>query len=435
MTRLQAGRFYFPALSAIKNAARQLPILMNLPVPAGRGPMPPDRFPRSPISSQQDTSFRLLVEQVRDYAIFLLDPTGHIVTWNAGAERLKGYRATEIIGEHFSRFYPPEDVAAGKTERELAIAVAEGRVEDEGWRVRKDGSQFWANVVITALRDETGALCGFAKVTRDMTERRRAAEALRRANEELERRVVQRTTELTAAIAELQDADRQKNEFLAMLAHELRNPLAPMRNALQILRLPTTDVATTEWARAMIDRQVRHLAGLVDDLLDMSRLTRGLIRVTRERIDVVQVARTATEDRRRMFEEAGLTLAISAPADPIWVSGDPIRLTQAVNNLLDNAAKFTDRGGRVDLSISSAPDEAIIAVNDTGIGIAPEMLPRLFDIFTQADSSLDRSRGGLGLGLALVKGLIGLHGGSVSAASLGPGKGATFTIRLPLAAN
>jgi signal transduction histidine kinase len=185
----------------------------------------------------------------------------------------------------------------------------------------------------------------------------------------------------------------------------------------------------------MIDRQVRHLAGLIDDLLDMSRLTRGLIRVSRQRIDVGQVARTAAEDRRRMFEEAGLTLAVAAPAEPIWVNGDPIRLTQAVSNLLDNAAKFTDRGGRVELNISSTGSDAVIAIHDTGIGIAAEMLPRLFDIFMQADISLERSRGGLGLGLALVKGLVGLHGGTVSASSQGPGKGATFTIRLPLAAD
>jgi PAS domain S-box-containing protein len=395
--------------------------------------MPPDRSNCLTIANaQQETSFRLLVEQVTDYAIFLLDPAGHIVTWNAGAERLKGYRADEIIGQHFSRFYPTEDLAAGKTERELAVAVAEGRVEDEGWRVRKDGSRFWANVIITALRDETGVLLGFAKVTRDMTERRRAADDLRRAYNDLERRVIQRTAELTAVNAELRAADLQKNEFLAMLAHELRNPLAPVRNALQILRLPGADAATIEWARAMIDRQIRHLARLIDDLLDMSRLTRGLIRVSRQRLDVSQVARLAAEDRRRTFEEGGLTIAVAALADPVWVDGDPIRLMQVVSNLLDNAVKFTDRGGRVELNVSSNGGNAIIAVRDTGIGIAAGMLPRLFDIFTQADSSLDRSRGGLGLGLALVKGLVGLHGGTVSAASEGPGKGATFTIRLPL---
>jgi signal transduction histidine kinase len=283
------------------------------------------------------------------------------------------------------------------------------------------------------LRDDTGTLLGFAKVTRDLTERQRAADDLRRTNEDLERRVVERTADLTAANAELRTLDRQRSEFLAMLGHELRNPLAPVRNALQILRAPNVDEATVDWAKSMIDRQVRQLAGLIDRLLDMSRLTRGLILVNQRRIDVNQVARTAAEDRRRVFAEAGLGFAIVCPADPIWVKGDAIRLTQVVNNLLDNAVKFTDRGGEVALNVSSLDGEAIMSVRDTGIGIPAEVLPRVFDIFAQADSTLDRTRGGLGLGLALVKGLVSLHGGTVSAASEGPGKGAAFTVRLPLA--
>ena len=202
----------------------------------------------------------------------------------------------------------------------------------------------------------------------------------------------------------------------------------------QILRQPNVDAATIGWARDLIDRQVRQMARLVDDLLEMSRLTRGLIRVTPHRLDLALVVRTAVEDRRRMFEEAGLTLAVMSPSTPVWVNGDPMRLSQAVSNLLDNAAKFTNRGGRVEVDVSRTDTEAVIAVHDTGIGIAADILPRLFDVFTQADGSLDRSRGGLGLGLALVKGLVGLHGGSVFAASDGSGKGATFTIRLPLAA-
>jgi signal transduction histidine kinase len=171
---------------------------------------------------------------------------------------------------------------------------------------------------------------------------------------------------------------------------------------------------------------------LVDDLLDMSRLTRGLVRIRRQRLDLGLLARTAAEDRRRMIEEAGLTLVI-APADPIWVDGDPMRLTQVVSNLLDNAIKFTDRGGRVDLEPSKSGNEAVVTVRDTGIGISADLLTQLFDIFVQADGSLDRSRGGLGLGLALVKELAALHGGTASATSEGEGRGATFTVRLPLA--
>jgi PAS domain S-box-containing protein len=393
------------------------------------GPHPPADIDRL----QQDISFRLLVEGVRDYAIFLLDPHGRIATWNAGAERIKGYRAHEIIGQHFSRFYPPEDVAARKPERELEIAIAQGSVEDEGWRVRNDGTRFWANVLITAIRDHQGELVAFAKVTRDLTERRQASEALREAYGDLERRVKERTAELMVANEELREADRQRNEFLAMLAHELRNPLAPVRNALQILKLSDSDPATADWARAMIERQVGHLARLIDDLLDMSRLTRGLVRLRRERLDLSRLVRTVGEDRRGVLETGGLTLGIAAPADPIWVDGDPTRLTQIIGNLLDNAGKFTDRGGRVDLRLEINRRQAIITVHDTGIGMAADLLPRLFRIFSQGERDLDRSRGGLGLGLALVKGLAELHGGNATAASVGLGHGATFTVRLPLA--
>jgi PAS domain S-box-containing protein len=382
---------------------------------------------------QSEEQFRLLIESVKDYAIIVLDPDGHVVSWNAGAERTMGYPASEIVGQHFSKFYPPEDVAAGKTTRELRTARNEGRVEDEGWRIRKDGTRFWADTVISALQDETGRYRGFAKVTRDVTERMQAAESLRQAHDDLERRVAERTADLTAANERLRDADRRKTEFLAMLAHELRNPLAPVRNALQILRMCDTDPNTAEWARAMIERQVRHLAGLVDDLLDASRLTRGLVRLQKERVELGHLIHTVVEDRRRLLEDAGLELTSETPPAPVWVLGDATRLTQVFSNLLDNAAKFTDRGGRVSLCLTVAGRQAKVIVQDTGVGITEEMLPRLFDIFAQADRSLERSRGGLGLGLALVKGLVGLHGGSVTAASEGPGRGATFTVLLPLA--
>ena len=383
---------------------------------------------------QQDIGFRLLVEGVRDYAIFQLDPSGYVASWNAGAERIKGYRAHEIIGQHFSRFYPPEALARDWPAEELRRAAADGRFEDEGWRVRQDGTQFWANVVITAIQDQSGQLFGFAKVTRDLTERRAATEALRAAYDDLERRVKERTAQLTAANEELEEKDRQRNEFLAMLAHELRNPLAPVRNALQILRLNDTDPSTADWARAMIERQVGHLARLIDDLLDMSRLTRGQVRLRRERLDLGRLVRTVGDDRRGVLQDAGLTLTVAAPDEPVWVDGDATRLTQIAGNLLDNASKFTDRGGRVELRLETDRKFATITVRDTGIGIAADMLPRLFNIFDQGERGLDRSRGGLGLGLALVKGLAELHGGTATAASGGPGQGATFTVRLPLAA-
>ncbi len=223
---------------------------------------------------------------------------------------------------------------------------------------------------------------------------------------------------------------------MAMLAHELRNPLAPVRNALHVQRMPGVDAATTARAQAIIERQVTHMTRLVDDLLDASRIARNKIQLRPERLNLARLVRTTAEDRRPMVEDAGLTLAVEAPYPPVWVEGDATRLAQVLNNLLDNATKFTDRGGTITvrLTVDANEGQAFLRIRDTGIGIEPELLHRLFDIFAQGDRSLDRSRGGLGLGLAVVRGLIQLHGGDVHASSDGPGCGAEFAIRLPLAA-
>jgi PAS domain S-box-containing protein len=701
--------------------------------PAGAGGLSPG-----------DDSFRLLVEAVRDYAIFLLDPTGHVVTWNAGAERLKGYTAAEILGQHFSRFYPPEDVAAGKPARQLEQAARDGRTEDEGWRVRKDGSRFWANVIMTALRDPAGRLTGFAKITRDLTERKQAEESLEqrvrertaeltRLNEALRAEMAQRQqvedslrqsearfrqvadnlpdgfiyqlvqapdgrgrfsyvsggvealcgvtpaeatadaaalyglivkedlphvrareeeslrerkpfdcsfrlrtrggeirwlhcrsaprplpdggavwdgialdithrkrveqtqqflVEMTAVLAasldyattltnvarlcvprladwcavdvlepgrplrrlavahvdpdkvrwahevqrryppdpqsapgvfrvlrtgraelypdvpdellvqsardadhlrllrelgvvsvmlvplcardrtlgvitlvsaesrrrfgpadlefaeeigrragtaadnarlygEVVEAARRKDQFLAMLAHELRNPLAPVRNALHILRLRAGDPAVVEEMQQMMSRQLGHLGRLIDDLLDVTRINRGKVKLRRERLDLARLARQAADDRRRLLEEAGVTLRVEVPETPVWVTGDATRLAQVLDNLLSNAAKFTARGGEVAVALTAEAGRAVLRVRDTGVGIEPALLPHVFEVFTQAEQALDRSRGGLGLGLALVKGLVELHGGSVEADSAGLGQGTVFTVYLP----
>jgi PAS domain S-box-containing protein len=383
---------------------------------------------------RQADELRLLIQGTTDYAIFRLDRQGYVRSWNPGAERMKGYKAEEIIGQHFSRFYPQEALDRGWPAEELRRAEAVGRFEDEGWRVRKDGSQFWANVVITALRDPAGRLLGFSKVTRDLTERKRAEDVLRRAHEELEVKVAERTKELTEANSRLADAARRKDEFLAMLAHELRNPLAPVLNGLHILGSFDTDHQTIKQARAMIERQIHHLKRLVDDLLDMARMTHGRVQLRRERLDLAQLVRTTAEDCRRLVEQAGMRLVVVLPEAVVPVVGDAIRLTQVLNNLLDNAVKFRNGGGYVaiHLSIDEGRQQAVLAVRDEGIGIEPEMFSRLFDLFGQADRSLDRSRGGLGLGLSLVKGLVELHGGEVQAVSGGTGQGSEFRICLPL---
>ena len=377
---------------------------------------------------------RLLIQGTSDYAIFLLDAEGRVASWNAGAERIKGYSAEEIVGQPFTRFYTQEAIDRGWPIEELRRATADGRLEDEGWRVRKDGSTFWANVIITALRDETGRLRGFSKITRDLSERKKADDALRQMQQELERRVQERTAALAASNALLKEADRRKDDFLGMLAHELRNPLSPVLTGLHVLRMPGLDRSSSDRAVGMMERQVRHMAHLVDDLLDVSRFMHGKIQLQRERVDLIELVRTTVADHRGTCDQSEVKIDVTVPETPVWASADPTRLGQIVVNLVNNACKFTPRGGLVEIAVRADADESLatIVVRDTGIGIAADLLPRIFEPFSQADRSLERSKGGLGLGLALVKGLVELHGGSVTARSGGANKGAEFIVRLPL---
>ena len=349
--------------------------------------------------------FRLLVESVQDYAIFMLTPEGNIASWNAGAERMKGYRRSEIIGKHFSVFYPPDVAARGKPEWELREAIENGRVEDEGWRIRKDGTRFWANVVITALRRKDGELVGFAKVTRDMTDRRK--------------------------VEALEEASRQKDHFVAVLAHELRNPLAPIRSALHVLTQPHAKAEVVARAMEIAQRQVRHMARLLDDLLDVTRLSEGKMVLRRDRVDAVSITRAAAESVQPLVREREHEITVETPPEPIWIHADPARIEQVLTNLLSNAVKYTDPGGRIRVGVRREGSEAVIRVLDTGIGIDPIMLPRIFDLFVQAHRQVDRASGGVGIGLTLVKKLVELHGGTVDAFSAGPGSGSEFVVRLP----
>ncbi|MBV8900422.1 MAG: PAS domain-containing sensor histidine kinase, partial [Verrucomicrobia bacterium] len=358
---------------------------------------------------QSEERFRLLVEGVQDYAVFMLDPGGHVASWNVGAERLKGYSRQEILGKHFSIFYPPDALAADKPAWELRKALEYGRVEDEGWRVRKDGTRFWANVVITAIYDKERVLQGFGKVTRDMTERRK--------------------------IELLQETDRQKNEFLALLAHELRNPLAPIRNALHILGLPGADALKVERARLMAERQVNHMSTLLDDLVDLARINQGRFEVHKEVLDLNSVVNHAVEAIQPGCDQRKQHLSANFPPHPIWVYGDRTRLEQVIGNLLSNATKYTDPGGRIWVGVDATETEVKVRVQDSGIGIEPMMLPLIFNLFVQAERRLDRSVGGLGIGLTLVRQLVELHGGKVDAFSPGPGKGSEFVVRLPVVSN
>jgi PAS domain S-box-containing protein len=355
---------------------------------------------------QSEERFRLLVEAVEDYAIFMLDPNGKVMSWNAGAERIKGYSASEIIGRHFSTFYPPELIAVDWPSHELRVARTEGRYREEGWRIRKDGSRFWASVVLTAVFDRTGTLRGFAKVTRDLTQRQR--------------------------VEELQEAGRQMSEFLAMLAHELRNPLAPIRNAMQIMGLRRFDDPQLEWSRNVVDRQIAHLGRLVDDLLDVNRITTGKILLKREAVSLALVLERAIESSGPLLEERKHRVDVDIAPQPLMLRGDPVRLAQVFLNLLNNAAKYTPEGGIIRVCAHEEGPEAVVRVRDNGLGIGSDLLPKVFDLFVQGSRSLDRAEGGLGIGLTLVREIVRLHGGAVSVTSGGTNRGSEFTVRLPL---
>jgi PAS domain S-box-containing protein len=617
---------------------------------------------------------RLMVESVKDFAIFTVDPQARIVSWNPGAERLFGYAEPEILGQHLNILFTPEDRAAGIPEREIATSAAKGRASDERWHQCKDGDRFFASGVVTPIFDEENKLRGFTKIARDITERKQAEEAVREAavrlkaivetavdgiitideqglvesmnpaaerifgytHEEVvghnvhmlmsepernehsqyleeylrtgrqkiigtirevrgrrkdgsvfpmelavsetrlgvrriftgivrditdfkkaveerlqlvnelegERALLNslldnapvgfgffdhdlRYLRLNPALAEingvpidehigrtllevlpqlspevshsfrevlqsglsivnkevtgvtrrrdseeerywlcnfypvklpggallgagvvvtdiddrkrmeeaLKDADQRKDQFLAMLAHELRNPLAPISNAVQIMQLEGPNGANFRWSTEVIEDQIKHMTRMVDDLLDVSRITRGKVDLQKETIRLAEVVDLAVEASRPLIEEYHHRLTVTLPPEAIVLEVDPARLAQVLSNLLNNAAKYTDEGGEISLSAETRGREVVVRVRDNGIGISADLLPRVFDLFTQADRTLSRSRGGLGIGLTLVRSLIELHGGRVAAQSAGLGHGSEFVVALPTAAN
>ncbi len=507
---------------------------------------------------------RLMVEGVQDYAIFMLDPQGRVATWNSGAERIKGYRADEIIGEHFSCFYPEEALARDWPAEELKRAAETGHFEDVGWRVRKDGSKFWANVVITALRDENGVLRGYSKVTRDLTERSEAEEnvrklmleeaarvaaeaAARQAQDarDAERRqraqwqvtlssigdavivtdaagavafmnpvadsltgwtpadavgrpldkvfqIINEQTRLpvehpvttvlrekavvglanhTILVAKdgrelpiddsgapirgengaitgvvlvfrddseshrvvemLRTADRRKDEFLATLAHELRNPLAPIRTGLELMRRTRDDPAMFDQVLPTVQRQTEQLIMLVDDLLDVSRITRGTFRLRRRQTGLNEIVHAAVEASRPCVDGFGHKLEVDLPDRALVINADPHRLAQVLTNLLNNAAKYTPGGGHIWLSTRVEGGDVIFTVRDTGVGIPAEDLERIFEMYSRIEHH-EQEYAGLGVGLTLSKQLVELHSGRIDVTSEGAGKGSEFRVRLPI---
>ncbi len=496
-----------------------------------------------PTQSQRDwlldieDRFRLMVENIDDYAMFMIDLDGFISSWNRGAERLTGYADIEAIGRHFSMLYPKDIMDREHAAHELTMAQVHGRYEEEGVRVRKNGTRYDAQIIVWRIDNHEGETVGYAKITRDITLRKAAERALKDSEAKFrtmtdampqmvwsatpdgkqdyinqqwfrftgaeqsaqagegwldyvhaddiarvrdlwwkslaqgndfeaqfrlhhvsgvyrwalgralpvrddQQKVIRWMGTLTdiheqkRAESTLQESARRKDEYLAMLAHELRNPLAPIRNSTQLLRRSKPDEVMMSGLE-VIDRQVAHMTRLIDDLLDVARISRGKIELRRENFELGELVRQTSEDFKAGYENKQVTLTLDPPQRPLWLFADPTRIAQALGNLLHNALKFTEAQGRVHISLAEETHNGkaygVVRVADTGIGIDPHLLEQLFEPFVQGDQDLARSKGGLGLGLALIKGFANLHGGNVHARSAGLGQGAEFVFRLPLA--
>jgi hypothetical protein len=366
-------------------------------------------------SALRDTAeqFHILVDSVEEYAIYLLDPSGNVVTWNKGAQKIKGYTAKEIVGKNFACFYTTEDVAADRPQRNLREAARRGHIRDQGLRVRKDGSTFEAEVVLTALRGSNGNIRGYSKVTRDITDQIRSREF---------------EAEKIAA----QKASKSKDDFLAALSHELRTPLTPALAAATYLednaaKLPPEFADDVQ----IIKRNVQLQARLIDDLLDLTRIARGKFHLHLESCDAHSIIRNAIETASSSIAAKKLKLSTKLHAKEHWIWADCIRLQQIFWNLINNAVKFTSPGGQI--GIQTYNDERgrfCFDIADNGIGIEPERLASLFKPFEQADASVSRQFGGLGLGLAISKHLVELHHGKIEAESRGRSFGAMFKVTL-----
>ena len=361
-----------------------------------------------------DRYLRLQSEQTTEYATLIIDPKGTIVWCNPMAARVFGYGREELPGKPLHILFTPEDVKQGLADFELDVSSKSSDIDNDRWMMRADGSRFWALGSTTALRNDKGELVGFGKTLRDRTDLKEQLELLRN------------------RVDALQETDEHKNVFLSTLSHELRNPLAPLSNALQLIRMTSPDTPALQYPIKLIERQVDFIRRLVEDLLDTTRINAGKIALELEPTEIKDVLANAIEVTQPLIDQRGHRLTQHLLSSPIVVKADADRLQQVFVNLLTNAAKYTPEGGQIEVRATLEQTEGIVHVVDTGIGIPKEMQPHIFDLFTQVASSSDRADGGLGIGLSLVKNLVEMHGGSVQVRSEGPGKGSQFSVRLPL---
>lgn len=373
---------------------------------------------------ERTATLQALLHGVRDYAIYTINQQGRISSWHRGAELMKGYTAEEAVGMPFSTIFTPEDRERGQPEHELQVAAETGEYKGEGRRVRKDGSHIEVAVVLTALRGPRGELLGFLKLTQDITARR---------TEERAREEALRASQV--ARAEAERASQSKGEFLATLSHELRTPLSAILGWAHVLERGGFDADTLKHGLDAISRNAKLQVQLIEDLLDMTRIESGQLRLDLQRIELDGVIAAAIDSALPVATRRGLTLRTAFGPDSGFVMGDPARLQQVVANLLDNAIKFTPRGGHIDVALRRSDGQAVLTISDSGQGIEASFLSRLFERFQQQDATTTRRHGGLGIGLAIVRQLVQLHGGSVQAHSDGPGLGAVFTVMLPMLAD
>lgn len=372
---------------------------------------------------ESEERYRALISHVKSYAIFAVDLEGRMTTWNEGVERLLGWEREEFLKLSIDQLFSAEDVKAELPRRQLHQAAEEGSAASEVWLHRKDGTPFFASGMFSRAMDASGHVMGFSVVLRDRTAWKRAQEE-RDALLESERRIR----------LDAEQASRLKDEFLATLSHELRTPLNAILGWTRLLRGHALPESSIEPALEKVERNAQMQARLVEDLLEVSRITTGKLRLDSRPVDLVAITRTALESIGPLAENRGLTLERDIADDTMPTSGDPDRLHQVIWNLLANAVKFTPPGGTVRVTLRRMGEVDELIVSDNGIGIEPSFLPNVFETFRQADASSTRAHGGLGLGLSIVRHLVEAHGGTVTAESAGRDQGATFTVRLPVRA-